>query len=103
MTRICRLDDIPDGGALRAEVGDEVLVLLRFGSEVRAYRNLCSHAGRPLDWAPGKFLLAHGQLVCPAHGASFDPDSGACLGGPCRGSGLTALAIEIRAGEVCLP
>jgi nitrite reductase/ring-hydroxylating ferredoxin subunit len=103
---LCRLDDIPDGGAiaLDARVGGEQenLIVLRRGGTVRAYLNICPHAGRQLDWAPGKFLLKDGVLVCAAHGASFAADSGLCTAGPCRGQSLRAVAVELAGDEVRL-
>lgn len=101
---LCKLDQIPDGGAFEVDAPDgiDTLVLLRFGEQVRAYLNVCPHAGRPLNWAPGKFLLAHGQLVCAAHGAAFKPEDGSCIGGPCRGESLTAYPVAVVDGEVRL-
>ena len=39
-------------------------------------------------------------LVCVRHGARYRPDTGECLGGPCRGARLTALALEERGCEL---
>lgn len=102
MQRLCRIDEIPEGGAIEVadQEGPDTLVLLRLGDQVRAYLNVCPHAGRPLNWAPGRFLLAHGQLVCAAHGAAFRPEDGHCIGGPCRGESLRAIPTELRDGEV---
>ncbi len=106
---LCKLDEIPDGGAIEVDTPQaldpdavDTLVLLRFGDQVRAYLNVCPHAGRPLNWAPGRFLLAHGQLVCAAHGAAFKPEDGSCIGGPCRGESLTSYAVEVVDGQVVL-
>lgn len=106
-TVLARLDAIPDGGFAEAEApvdGDaESLVLFRDGDSVRAWLNVCPHAGRRLDWAPGQFLKSKdGHLVCAAHGASFSLDDGSCVAGPCRGESLRAIAIELRDGTVCL-
>ena len=98
--RLCRLDDVPDGGALALTDGDDDLLLTRHGDAVRAFHNVCPHAGQRLDWAPGKFLIRDGVLVCAAHGASFAALDGACLGGPCRGDRLRAIALRVVAGEV---
>ncbi|MCB1602569.1 MAG: Rieske 2Fe-2S domain-containing protein, partial [Xanthomonadales bacterium] len=70
--------------------------------QVHAYLNVCPHAGRPLNWAPGRFLYAHGQLVCAAHGAAFRPEDGYCIGGPCRGESLRRVAISIEGDAVHL-
>ena len=54
------LDAIADGAFAEVEAvvdGDaESLVLYRDGAQVRAFLNICPHAGRRLDWAPGQFL-----------------------------------------------
>jgi nitrite reductase/ring-hydroxylating ferredoxin subunit len=70
---------------------------------VRAWLNICPHAGRRLDWAPGQFLKAKdGQLVCAVHGATFETVGGACTAGPCRGESLRAVAVVVRDGIVHL-
>jgi nitrite reductase/ring-hydroxylating ferredoxin subunit len=81
----------------------ESLILLREGHAVRAWLNVCPHAGRRLDWAPGKFLLSKtGDLVCAAHGATFELQGGQCLAGPCRGQALRAVHVQVRDGVVAL-
>lgn len=100
-------DSIEDGGFAEVEalVGDDAqsLILYRDGQAVRAWLNVCPHAGRRLDWAPGKFLKSkEGHLVCAAHGASFELARGDCIAGPCRGDSLRAVAVEIRDGQVVL-
>lgn len=103
---LCRLQQLPDGGALAAEAdlgeGPEALVVLRRGDEVRAFLNVCPHAGRRLDWAPGRFLIDAGLLVCAAHGASFSIPDGRCVGGPCRGSTLSEVPVAVVDGAVVL-
>lgn len=99
------LDAIPDGGFAEVEAlvdGEPVsLVLHRDGGEVRGWLNVCPHAGRRLDWAPGQFLKSkEGLLVCAAHGASFELRGGECVAGPCRGEALRAVALSVREGMV---
>lgn len=98
-------DALSDGGLLEIEAEidgvAESLILYRDGDQVRAWLNICPHAGRRLDWAPGKFLLSKdGLLVCAAHGASFELREGACVAGPCRGESLRAVAVEVMEGGV---
>jgi nitrite reductase/ring-hydroxylating ferredoxin subunit len=104
--RLCRLDDMPDGEAMALDVhlpeGEESVILLRQGGHVNAWLNICPHAGRRLDWAPGKFLISRGMLVCAAHGASFNVDNGECIGGPCRGESLRAVPVRVDQGDVLL-
>ena len=101
------LDGLPDGALveIEARLGDdaESLVVHRHGDAVRAWLNVCPHAGRRLDWAPGQFLKSReGLLVCAAHGASFELDGGQCVAGPCRGDALRPVAVEVRGGQVWL-
>ncbi len=101
------LDAVPDQGfhAVPALIdGDaETLVLYRDGDQVRAWLNVCPHAGRALDWAPGQFLKSReGHLVCAVHGASFELDGGLCVAGPCKGDSLRAVPVRVQDGKVLL-
>ena len=105
--RLSALNDIVDGGfaEVEATIGDdaESLILFRDGDEVRAWLNVCPHAGRRLDWAPGQFLKTkEGLLVCAAHGASFELDGGTCVAGPCRGEALRPVAVAVVDAMVML-
>lgn len=103
---LCLLADIPDGNAIEIEtlVDGEVesLLVYRHGDEARAYFNVCPHAGRRLDYAPGKFLVRSGQIICAAHGATFTAESGDCTAGPCRGDRLRAVPVGVFDGAVRL-
>lgn len=106
-TALAELAAIEDGGFAEAEaVLDgcaESLILHRDGGAVRAWLNVCPHAGRRLDWAPGRFLKSkEGLLVCAVHGASFELQRGECVAGSCRGDALRAVAVEVRDGAVFL-
>ena len=98
---LIRLADWPPEGLSETEVAidgePQSLVLLRRGDELKAWLNICPHAGRRLDWAPGKFLVDKGRLVCAAHGASFDLGNGECVAGPCRGASLTPVPVAVGA------
>lgn len=92
--QLAEVEAVIDGDA-------ESLILYRDGSDVRAWLNVCPHAGRRLDWAPGQFLKSKdGLLVCAAHGASFELGNGDCVAGPCRGDSLRAVAVTVVDGEV---
>ena len=102
------LDALDDGAIVEAEalLGGivESLILHRDGEDARAWLNVCPHAGRRLDWAPGKFLTSRdGLLVCAVHGASFELGAGECVAGPCRGEHLRAVPVEVRDRKVRLP
>ena len=91
------------GFTLVARHRSKDVLLYRQGAEVRAWLNVCPHAGRRLDWAPGKFLKSKdGLLVCAAHGASFELQRGDCVAGPCRGDSLRAVPVRVTEGMVRL-
>ena len=74
---------------------------LRFDGRVVAYLNRCAHVPTELDWQPGEFLDAEREwIVCSIHGASYEPKSGRCAGGPCGRGHLTAIETEERDGQV---
>ena len=103
---LCRLDDIPDGGAIAVDAllpgGEESLILLRQGNQVRGYLNVCPHTGRRLDYAPGKFLLKNDTLICAVHGATFNQGDGLCIAGPCRGEHLREVNMRVEGDSVHL-
>ena len=82
---------------------ESLLVYRDASGDVRAWLNVCPHAGRRLDWAPGEFLRSKdGLLVCAVHGASFELAAGECVAGPCRGERLREIAVHCVDGEVRL-
>lgn len=101
---LCRLDDIPDGGVLGVDPPDpegEPLLLARHGNSVQAWLNVCPHAGRRMDYAPGLFLVKEDKLTCAVHGATFAlREAGLCVAGPCRGQSLVAVRVQVRDGVV---
>lgn len=108
MQLIVAVTDIPSEGlrfSYREGPFDEEGILLRLhDDEVRAYKNECRHLPMRLDdreprelWDPsGRYL------VCSSHGARYQPSDGLCVGGPCEGSHLRPLPIEVQDGEVFL-
>jgi nitrite reductase/ring-hydroxylating ferredoxin subunit len=73
---------------------------IRYKGAVYAYLNRCSHVAMEMDWQPNRFFDDSGQwLLCSTHGAVYDPSTGACRGGPCRG-GLTPVPLLEREGVV---
>ncbi len=105
---LCRLDALVEGAAIALDAVPQAggaaldLILLQHAGAVRVFRNVCPHAGRRLDYAPGKFLVQRGQLICAVHGATFDPANGLCVAGPCRGEHLQAVAVRVENGLVHL-
>lgn len=106
-TRLCRVDDIPDGGTRGFELGTGMerldLFVLRRGDAVIAYLNDCPHAGSPLDMPPDQFLTHDGRhILCHTHGALFRIEDGMCVSGPCLGRALTPVVVRIENGELLI-
>jgi len=76
---------------------------VRHSGMAHAFVNRCAHRGVELDWEQGRFFDAQAQfLVCATHGALYEPASGKCVAGPCRGGALIKVpAVEVD-GKVCL-
>ncbi len=74
---------------------------LRFDGRVHAYLNRCAHVPTEMDWQPGEFLDSDRRwILCSIHGATYDPASGRCVGGPCGRGRLTPIVTEERYGVV---
>jgi nitrite reductase/ring-hydroxylating ferredoxin subunit len=77
--------------------------MIRYQGRIYAYLNRCAHIGVELDWIEGEFFDDSGlYLVCSTHGAIYEPHSGFCVGGPCKGKNLQRLEIEERDGNIFL-
>ncbi|TFY96517.1 Rieske (2Fe-2S) protein [Ramlibacter rhizophilus] len=73
---------------------------VRWRGQVHAYLNRCAHVAMEMDWQPNRFFDDSGRwLLCASHGAAYEPDSGRCAGGPCRG-GLVKIALSESEGVV---
>ena len=75
--------------------------VVRHRGRVYAYLNRCAHVPIELDWNEGEFFESGGQyLMCATHGAVYEPASGRCAGGPCRGGRLHPIAVREDAGKI---
>ncbi len=104
---LCRLEDIPDGGARgfpAAPGGFTGLFAVKKDGRIRVYVNSCPHIGLPLEPLPHRFLDTRRQnIVCSAHGARFRIEDGLCVSGPCLGEALEAVEARIVDGQVVVP
>ncbi|WP_341678548.1 Rieske 2Fe-2S domain-containing protein [Niveibacterium sp. SC-1] len=105
---ICESGAVEEGGdGVRFPVtthwGEETGFVVRHEGAVRAFVNRCAHVPVELDWQPGKFFDDSGRyLICATHGALYEPATGYCLAGPCRGGRLPPLKAVERDGQVFL-
>ena len=102
---LCNSKDLSNGG--RAVSFDVVFAgqtcrafAVRYQDGVHAYLNRCTHVAMEMDYQPDRFFDDTGNwLLCATHGAAYVPDTGACVGGPCRG-GLVKIALTENEGVV---
>ncbi|MCB1891121.1 MAG: Rieske 2Fe-2S domain-containing protein [Rhodocyclaceae bacterium] len=105
---ICASDSLANGGKgirfeIATECGPQSAFVVRHDGKAYAYLNRCAHIGIELDWRPGEFFDdSRLYLVCATHGATYQPDTGTCIAGPCRGARLTQLAVYEQDGGVYL-
>ena len=75
--------------------------LINYQGGFHAYVNRCRHMTTPLDFVRYQFFTEDGEhLVCMTHGAIYDPRSGLCVEGPCKGLSLYPLPVLVERGEV---
>lgn len=96
---------IADGGArsfvIQMKAGRLHGFVVRRGDAVHGYVDRCPHAGLPLAQTLDQYLTADVRLIaCSWHGALFDPESGACVGGPCVGQRLTRWPVAVIEGQL---
>jgi nitrite reductase/ring-hydroxylating ferredoxin subunit/uncharacterized membrane protein len=76
--RVGRPEDFAEGQMKKVDAAGMAVLVVRYGGQLHALSNTCSHAGGPLDEGE----LEGTRLTCPWHGSRFDVVSGDVVGGP---------------------
>lgn len=103
---VCKSSDLVDGGqGVRfklPEIDDRATgFVVRYQSRVYAYINQCAHVPIELDWNEGDFFdITQLYLICATHGAHYNPETGYCVMGPCKGRKLRAISATEMGDEV---
>jgi len=102
---LCATDEVSEGQYREFQIehdGEPTwLVVTRCQGRARAWFNLCPHQGRPLNFAPDRFLSDDdNRLICAHHGAVFDPENGVCVAGPCQNAQLREVTLEENEGQL---
>ena len=103
---VCEASALLDGGkgvrfAVIAFGHPATGFVVRYAGKPFAYLNRCAHVPIELDWSQGDFFESSGlYLMCATHGAVYQPDTGKCAGGPCRGGRLRPIAVSERDGGI---
>jgi Rieske Fe-S protein len=95
VTALATVGQVPPGGAYRLTRGDDPLILVNAGGEIRGFHAVCTHEGCPLGWNAQQHLIR-----CPCHGSAFDT-RGRVVEGPAPRP-LTALETIVERGQVYL-
>jgi nitrite reductase/ring-hydroxylating ferredoxin subunit len=89
-------DQLRDGQATDVDFFGRSVLVLRTAGQVRAFMNVCTHLGGPLQLAPDGV-----SFQCQWHQACFDAQTGRATGAPARpDSRLIRLPIKIEDGQV---
>lgn len=85
-------------------LGDHVTgFVIRFRGQPYAYVNQCAHVSVELDWTQGEFFNRDKDyLICATHGAHYQPATGFCVMGPCKGKRLQALEVIEQNQEIVI-
>ena len=86
------------------ELGERVTgFVIRYNGSVHAYVNQCAHLSVELDWNEGDFFdLSKTRVICATHGAQYEPQTGYCVLGPCKGRSLQAVQVIERNNEILI-
>ncbi len=106
-TILCKLSELNDLTSktfnVKIKRKSTDIFLIRKNNHIYAYENICPHAQAPLEWNPDEFLDEKKEtIICALHGARFSIEEGDCLGGPCEGIGLTAVAVDVINDDIFL-
>jgi 3-phenylpropionate/trans-cinnamate dioxygenase ferredoxin component len=72
--RVCSLADLRDAAALRVDVDEHRICLVRIGADVYAIGDTCSHADVSLS--EGEVDVEACEIECVKHGSAFSLTSG---------------------------
>ena len=108
---VARIEELPLGSSKKFILtchGKRVEgFVVNYRGSFYAYLNRCCHIPMPMDWFENQFLSEDGRfIICATHGATYDPATGECVGGPCPGEHLERLPLHVLDGTisvVCSP
>ena len=77
--------------------------VVRFNGRAHAYINKCAHVPIELDWKQGEFFTpAKDYIICATHGAHYEPDTGHCIMGPCKGKSLQVIPVTEQNQQITI-
>lgn len=102
---VARLADLQAKQAVKFSYRDEGIqreaFVALFQGQVICYQNSCRHIPITLDYGDGRFFNREGtHFICQTHGATYEPLTGRCIAGPCPGTMLKKLEVELVGDEI---
>ena len=102
---VAKVKELPPGGVKKFWlICDKYRVdafLVNDQGNFYAYVNRCRHMPTPLDFMRDQFLSEDQRhLMCYTHGALYEPATGLCIAGPCKGEALYRLPVRVDGGDV---
>lgn len=106
-TRLCALEQIPDGSGREFKFGEGAdqfrMVVFRTGPAAWGYVNVCPHFWLPLNILPDRFLIGGpGRVMCSHHSATYRFEDGFCVDGPVKGGRLDPVPVEVVGNSVMI-
>src|SRR3954447_6147660 len=74
--RVCALSDVAEPGALRVELADIDIAVVRFEGRIYALADMCSHAEVPLSEGDVEEFKGAPTIECWLHGSCCDLRTG---------------------------
>ena len=69
--------------------------------QVIVYENVCRHLPLSIDYGDNQFFTGDGkEIICKTHGAVYEPLSGLCTEGPCKGASLFKISFEVKGEKI---
>lgn len=102
---IAKVKELPPGGVkkfwLICQTYRVNAFLVNDQGNFYAYINRCRHMATPLDFMRDQFFSEDRRhLMCYTHGALYEPATGLCIAGPCKGESLHPLPVRVDCGDV---
>ena len=75
--------------------------VVNFHEKFYAYVNACCHIPMRMDWYENQFFTRDKRyIICPTHGAAYEPNTGLCIDGPCPGEYLQSIPVAVKHGQI---
>ena len=93
--KVCSLDEVPEGDALRVELFEEPIALFNLDGEILATQDRCTHG----DWSLADGFLENGVIECTLHWGKFCVRTGKVKAPPACAA-LTVYPVKVEGNDV---